>query len=169
MKTLLVTVVVAAATLAQAADKPKAVTGIKEGNLDVNIATLSRMKGTVRDGSGKISQNTEVTPSGTIITRDSRGRVVVTSSENKDTGTTTHRDGSGRILGNTQKMASGNEVTRNAKGLITTTASTTTTENASNTTYRDSSGQIIGTKYVTPAGNIVYRNSNGEITGPNFK
>lgn len=178
----LVVVLASAVTLVPnppaSAAPPKSKTGadtakpsLEEGNLDIQIstATLSRIRETIRDGSGRIARTSDVSPTGTVTTRDSSGRIVSTSSEDPHTGTVTHRDGKGRITGNTQKMASGTEVTRDSKGRIAVTSSSTKAGDSETTTYRDGSGRILGTKYVSPAGNVTYRDSNGRITGPNFK
>ncbi|QIF01152.1 hypothetical protein [Roseimicrobium sp. ORNL1] len=148
---------------------------VSSGNLSLNIATIpTPPTGTTqvdRGSSGSIDRQTYTTPTGTVITRDGRGRIIASSTTTTagETSTTTHRDGDGRIIGNTYKSPTGTEYTRNARGVITTTATTTTAGETSTTTYRDGSGRIIGTKYVSPIGSVTYRDGDGRITGPDFK
>jgi hypothetical protein len=159
----------------QAAIVAKGGKNVSSGNLSLNIATIPAppvgKTQTDRGSSGSIDRQTYTTPTGTVITRDGRGRIIASSTTTTagETSTTTHRDGDGRILGNTYKSPTGTETTRNARGVITTTATTTTAGETSTTTYRDGSGRIIGTKYVSPIGSVTYRDGDGRITGPDFK
>jgi hypothetical protein len=149
--------------------------GVSAGNLSLNIATIPTpphgATQTDRGSTGSIERQSYTTPTGTVVTRDGRGRIIASSTTTTagETSTTTHRDGNGRIIGNTYKSPTGTETTRNSRGVITTTATTTTAGETSTTTYRDGSGRIIGTKYVSSVGNVTYRDGNGRITGPDFK
>jgi hypothetical protein len=169
-----VTSSICAAPPKQAAIVPKG-KKVSSGNLSLNIATIPAPPVGItqvdRGSSGSIDRQSYTTPTGTVVTRDGRGRIIASSTTTTagETSTTTHRDGDGRIIGNTYKSPIGTETTRNARGVITTTATTTTAGETSTTTYRDGSGRIIGTKYVSPIGSVTYRDGDGRITGPDFK
>lgn len=123
--------------------------------------------GTVRDGSGAISESVTTGTDGRSSTRrDARGRIQGTSSTTPDGSSTTYRDSSGRITGNVATNPSGDRSTgRDSSGRIQFTTSTS----GNTTTYRAANGAIIGTREITPAGNVIYRKANGAICGPNFK
>ena len=146
---------------------------VSAGNLNLNIATLPKppvnTTQTDRDGSGRIALQSYTTPAGTVVTRDSRGVIVATSTTTYagSTSTTTHRDSRGMIIGNTYKSPTGDETTRDGSGRITHFASTN--PSGDTVTYRDANGRIIGTKYTSPVGNITYRNGDGMIVGPNLR